>query len=167
LRDKRGEARDVARLAKAVKALAGKYHAIFIVNDRIEAAIASSADGIHIGQGDIDITLARRLLGRRKMIGLSVSNLTQAVKAMGDHPDYLGVGPVFKTPIKSDIRAKGIELLAKVKKLSTPLFAIGGINLKNIGSIKAAGVKRSAVIRAVCAARDPLREAAALRKALQ
>jgi thiamine-phosphate pyrophosphorylase len=127
----------------------------FIINDRVELALAVGADGLHIGQGDIDISLAMRLLPKNKIVGVSVGNLKQAKKAVEEGADYLGAGPVFHTPIKKKVRQRGIAILKAVKRLGVSFFAIGGVDPVNIRRLTKIGVKRIAVIRAINEVKDP------------
>jgi len=114
--------------------------AFFLVNDRLDIALAVSADGVHLGQDDLPLDAARSILGRKKIIGVSVCNLQEAALAKKKGADYLGVGPVFATKTKPDAgKPLGLELIAKIKKqLKIPVVAIGGINLVNGPSIVAA-----------------------------
>ncbi|MDD5495924.1 MAG: thiamine phosphate synthase [Candidatus Omnitrophica bacterium] len=153
-------------LSRRLKRLGRKYGALFIINDRIDLALKSGCDGLHIGQGDMDLALAKRLLATDQLIGVSIKNFTQAVKAKGSGADYLGVGPVFKTPIKSHLRPRGLKLVNMVKMLNIPFFAIGGINIKNISGLKSAGIRSVAVIRAVCKAKDVRKETLSLKESL-
>ena len=155
------------RLAKTIQGIARRHNALFIINDRIDIAASIACDGLHIGQGDIDISLARKLLHKETIVGVSVKNISQALLAKGSGADYLGIGPVFKTPIKADTRPRGVGLLKAVKHLGIPSFAIGGINIKNIQQLVRQGVTKVAVIRAVCAAADPYREAKRLKDILK
>lgn len=139
--------------------------AVFIVNDRVDIAVASGADGLHIGRGDVSPFLARKLLGK-KVLGISASSIKEAKLAKKTGASYLGVGPVFQTPIKRGRRPGGVALLEKVKKLKIPFFAIGGIDEKNITGLVSRGFCRVAVIRSVCAAPDPYFAARRLKEAL-
>jgi len=161
IRDKKSPVAEVVKAAKAIKRIAGPRGVPVIVNDRLEAAVAADADGLHTGQGDLDIRLAREILGRDKIIGVSVTSAYEARKAKAAGADYLGAGPIFKTPIKSGKKPKGLGLLEAVKRMDIPFFAIGGIDFKNARKLAKKGFKSIAVIRAVCQARNP---AAAVRK---
>jgi len=166
LRDKTSSVKEIISTAKIIKAMAKKYKALFIVNDRLDAALAVGADGIHIGQGDFDISLARKLMGRDAVIGVSVGSVKEAKRAKAQGADYVGAGPIFKTPIKGGKPAKGIKLLASLKDLGIPTFAIGGINRKNIKSLTSRGFNKVAVIRDICKASDTFSAASRLREAL-
>lgn len=140
--------------------------AAFIVNDRPEIAVASCADGLHIGNGDVNIKLARRLLGRSKIVGISASGIKEAKAAKKAGASYLGIGPIFKTPIKRGKRLTGAGALADIRKLDIPFFAIGGIDERNIRKLTSKGFKRVAVIRAVSDAKRPYLAVRRLKEAL-
>jgi thiamine-phosphate pyrophosphorylase len=166
LRDKASPSSDMVRISKMVLALTKKAGMPFIVNDRIDVALAVNADGIHIGQGDIKAALARKLLGAGKLVGVSVSGISQARKARACGADYLGVGPVFKTPLKRGILPVNRTLLSRLKRLRIPYFAIGGIDARNAGSLAFIGVQNVAVIRAVICANNPYKAVRALKEAI-
>ena len=166
LRAKGTPVNEVIRIGKAVKIITDRYKIPLIVNDRLEAALAIDADGLHIGRGDIDIKLAKKLMGEGKLVGASAASLKEGRYAKEAGADYLGVGPVFATPIKSDRKAKGLSLLKRVKKIGIPFFAIGGIGFMNIRKLARAGFKKAAVIRAVCSSRDPYGAIKRLQKAI-
>jgi len=153
------------KMAKAIRRITFR-RADFIVNDRLEIAIASEADGLHIGNGDTDTGLARRLLGRRSIMGVSASGFKEALRAKKSSASYLGVGPVFKTPIKCGKRPCGVGLLARIRKLNIPILAIGGIDERNLSKLTSRGFKSIAVIRAVSAAHSPFSAVCRLKKAL-
>ncbi|MCX5748792.1 MAG: thiamine phosphate synthase, partial [Candidatus Saganbacteria bacterium] len=128
----------------------------FIVNDYIDVCLAIDADGVHLGQDDVPVPVARKLLGSGKIIGLSSHSFDQAITGAKSGADYISLGPVFSTPSKPDTKPLGIEVLKKVlKSVKVPVVAIGGINEDNIKVVIAAGAKRVAVIRAAVAAKDP------------
>jgi len=155
IRDKKSPVSEIVKAAMAVKRMAGPRGVPVIVNDRIEAAVAADADGLHIGQGDLDIKSARRILGKGKVIGVSVGTFEEARRAKSEGADYLGVGPIFKTPVKGEKKPKGLGLVEAVKRLDIPFFAIGGIDFKNARKLAKRGFRDIAVIRAVCRARNP------------
>lgn len=134
----------------------------FIVNNRVDLALALDADGVHIGQRDLPVPQTRRLIGSEKILGLSVSNRAQLDAVDPALVDYLGIGPVFPTISKSDAAPEtGIENLAKLATLSPlPVVAIGGLNVERSRAVRATGtVAGIAVVSAICGAEDP--EAAA------
>lgn len=155
LRDKVSD--DKIFFAEAIK-IRGitKAHKIpFIINDRLDLALAVCADGIHLGQDDLDITIARRLFGADKIIGRSTHNLAQALEAEKEGADYIGLGPVFSTPTKPDYQAVSLDLIKEVKgKIKIPFVAIGGIDQGNIREVLSAGARNIAVVRAVIGQKD-------------
>jgi thiamine-phosphate pyrophosphorylase len=130
---------------------------MFIVNDRIDIALAAEADGVHVGANDLPLPLARRLLGRKAVIGVSVSSLGEALAAEAGGADYLGVGPVFATATKTDAGpAVGVGLIRRIRRaIRLPLVAIGGITLDNAAEVVAAGADMVCSISLVVAAEDP------------
>jgi thiamine-phosphate pyrophosphorylase len=125
--------------------------ALFIINDRIDIALAVDADGVHIGQDDLSITVARKILGKKKIIGVSVSTFSQAADAANAGADYLGVGPVYATATKSDAEEPtGVALIRRIKgRFGIPVAAIGGITFDNAPSVITAGADALAAISAV------------------
>lgn len=149
---------DLVKLKEAykLKQLCQKYESLFIINDRIDLAIAVNADGVHLGQTDFPVGLARQMLGQSKIIGKSTTNAQEMAKAIADGADYIGVGPVYETPTKAGKKPAGLEYVRYVQKNATiPWFAIGGINLDNIGDVIKAGAQRVAVVREIMCAENP------------
>lgn len=146
-------------LALDLLPLTRQYGVPLIINDHVDVALASGADGVHIGQNDLPPDVARKLLGARALIGLSVSNDEQVDHAntLGAMIDYVGVGPVFDTPTKPDASAAcGIDGLAVLCARSNhPTVAIGGIQLHNAADVKRARPGGIAVVSAICTAVDP------------
>lgn len=153
-RDKDASPAMMYRKARALKRLCGT--ALFIVNDRIDIAMAAGADGVHLGQDDMPLAAARRILGKQKIIGISVRTLRQARQAVAGGADYLGVGPVFTTATKVDAgRPCGSGLIKRIKaEFDIPLVAIGGISLDNAPSVIAAGADALCAISAIVARHD-------------
>lgn len=140
---------------------------LFIVNDRPDMALACDADGVHVGQDELPVGQARRILGSSGLVGLSTHSVEQAMAAVGQGPDYIGLGPVFPSSTKGFSRFPGLELLREVSgRIALPAFAIGGIDLGNIGRVLETGIRRIAVSGAVCQASDPAAVIAALRAQL-
>ncbi|MGK7937531.1 MAG: thiamine phosphate synthase [Xenococcaceae cyanobacterium] len=136
--------------------LCHKYNALFIVNDRVDLALAVDADGVHLGQQDIPIALARQILGSGKIIGRSTTNPEEMQKAIAEGADYIGVGPVYQTPTKPTKAAAGFEYVQyAATNSSIPWFAIGGIDLNNLPNVLEAGAQRVAVVRAIMRAEQP------------
>jgi len=130
--------------------------AFFIVNDRVDIAIASGADGVHLGQEDLPIAFARKIMGEDKIIGISTHSIEQAQKAEKEGADYVAVGPIFSTQTKPNSGPpKGVEIISEVKrKVNIPVVAIGGINRENVGEVIRAGADGVAVISAVFKEKD-------------
>ncbi len=145
------EALELKKLARA---------SLFLVNDRLDIALAIEADGVHIGQDDMPYSTARQLLGRGPVIGVTVHSLEEALIAEQDGADYLGVSPIFPTRTKADAGApSGTALLAEIKKaVRIPVVAIGGITLSNAADVVGAGADALCAISAVVASDDPFRE---------
>lgn len=140
----------------------------FLVNDRLDWALAAEADGVHLGQEDFPIPLAREILGPAAVIGGSAGTLEEAVKCLKEGADYVGFGPVFTTTSKADAGpASGLELLKRVvEEIPLPIIAIGGISRENTGQVLETGVHGIAVISAVCCRQDPTKATAELRALL-
>ena len=155
-RNKQASMKEAYREALPLKRRAAELGATFIVNDRCDLAVAVDADGVHLGQDDLPVTEARRLMGPSKLIGLSTHNLQQVEEADRLKPDYLGFGPIFKPASKHDHDpVVGIEGLRTIRSLTTlPVFAIGGIQLDQARSVMEAGADGLAVISAVMNAPD-------------
>jgi thiamine-phosphate pyrophosphorylase len=124
-----------------------------IINDRVEIAAEIDADGVHLGQKDLDCKRARGIIGENKVIGVSASNSRQALRAIENGADYLGLGPIYQTDTKEIDYPRGIDLIKEVRAQSpVPIFAIGGINLENVGAVLSAGASGVAVISAIVSA---------------
>lgn len=155
-RDKNSD--DQTRLTEAgkLKEVCRKYGALFFMNDRVDLAIALDADGVHLGQQDLPIALARQLLGPQKLIGRSTTNPEEMAKAIEEGADYIGVGPVYETPTKPGKKAAGLEYVQyAVKNSPIPWFAIGGIDMQNIDDVLLAGAERVCVVRSIMQAEQP------------
>ena len=149
--------KEFLKIAEKLRKITRYYQIPFIINDRVDIAIASNADGVHLGQDDLPLTIVRKFPGMsHKIIGISTHNLRQAKIAEKQGADYLGVGPIFPSLTKPDLKPQGTVLIRKVKKyLQVPVIAIGGINETNLGEVMQAGANGSAVITAVLTARNP------------
>jgi len=156
LREKDRCTRDILRIAVEIRKLTCQSGTLFIINDRIDIALAIDADGVHLGQEDMPLPYARKILGKEKIIGVSVGGIEEAVRAEREGADYLGVGSIFLTPSKSDAgQPVGLDTLSEVRSLvKTPIVAIGGITLNNIEEVLKAGADGVAVISAVACAAD-------------
>jgi thiamine-phosphate pyrophosphorylase len=149
----RGQLLELARKVREIT----QPRALFIVNDFVDIALLSEADGVHLGRDDLSIAAARRVAGDRLLIGASASSPQAARAAIDDGADYLGSGPAFATPIKTDKTVIGPEGVAAIATAagSVPVFAIGGIGETNLRNLVALGLRRACVIRAVAGAPDP------------
>ena len=155
LRDKSSSKKDILQTALELKQGLLGTKSIFIVNDHVDIARLVDADGVHLGQSDLPLSAARKLLGKDKIIGVSCSNLKQALLAQDQGADYLGVGPVFSTETKPECAALGLGKLKVLKnKIKIPVFAIGGINETNILEVLSLGVHGVAISSAICRAPD-------------
>ncbi|MDD4242190.1 MAG: thiamine phosphate synthase [Smithellaceae bacterium] len=168
LREKNLSTRLFVEEARAVKKLLASRGVPLIINDRLDVALACEADGVHIGQDDMPYETARRLLGPKAIIGLSVETWADVEAAQKLDVDYLGVSPVFATPTKTDTREPwGLDGLRQIQAASRhPLVAIGGINAANARAVAEAGAPCLAVVSAICSADDPAAAAATLKKIL-
>jgi thiamine-phosphate pyrophosphorylase len=158
------------RLGSRIKKIAEKYQKLFFVNDRIDLALATGAHGVHLGQEDMAVSLARGLAkraGAKIWIGKSTHSLKQALAAVQEGADYIGVGPVFATPTKPHVRSVGLRFVRQAAtKIRIPWVAIGGIDQGNIRDVITAGAARVAVVRAIFAAKDPASAAQELKHQL-
>ncbi|WP_405414818.1 thiamine phosphate synthase [Maribacter sp. Asnod1-A12] len=158
LREKTVDTLTFCQRALRCKELCDAYKVPLLINDRLDIALAIGADGVHIGQSDMPYHIARRLLGDNKIIGLSVSNIEQALQLNAKSADYIGISPIFSTNTKTTDLAKplGISGLKEIRKLYTkPIVCIGGINKKNAQEIIVNGADGIAVISAVSKADNP------------
>ncbi len=168
VREKDGSVHRALEVALNLRVLTRRYGALLIVNDRIDMAIACDADGVHLGQDDLPISLARRLLGEDALIGLSITSEAQLAQDDAAEADYLGVGAVFPTGSKGDAALTGPALLTAARTATdTPIVAIGGIDVANAGLAIGAGADSVAVISAITQAEDPGRAAQELSAAVR
>lgn len=138
--------------AKKIKLVTDKYKIPFVINDNIQVAKAVNADGVHIGQSDMEAKKARDILGENKIIGISAGSLQEALTAEKNGADYIGVGAMFHTDTKQDATSVTLEEIKKItKSVSIPVVAIGGINKDNVLKLKESGVDGIAVISAIFA----------------
>ena len=139
-REKNKSNNDMISEAKQLKKICnGK--ALFLIDDNVDVAIAVEADGVHLGQGDISVSTARRFLGSDKIIGLTVHNVNEALEAEKLDVDYIGIAPIFSTDTKEDSGVPcGVKMIKKIRdKTSLPIVAIGGINKKNVKDVVSNG----------------------------
>ena len=160
-------ANKIIELGRKVKLLCAEYGATFIVNDRVDIAYVLEADGVHLGQDDMDVASAREILGHNAIVGVSTHAPEQAQKAVADGADYIGMGPVFTTPTKPGRQSVGLEYVKWVSEnIQIPAFAIGGIDLDNVQDVVDCGAKKIAVVRAIINAENPEKAAREFLKVL-
>lgn len=149
-RAKNKSSREMYQEAVQIKKLCGKYNKPLIINDRVDIALSVDADGVHVGQEDLDVEVVRRLIGFDKIVGLSTKNLKQVEEANRLPVDYIGFGSIFPTETKKDAKVSGLDQLKKAVELSIqPVVAVGGINEQNIQSVLDTGCENVAVVSAV------------------
>ncbi len=155
-RDKQGSDLDRLAIAQQMCQLCHQYGALFILNDRVDLALAVDADGVHLGQQDISVALAKQILGSHKIVGKSTTNPEEMAKALKEGADYIGVGPVYETPTKAGKAAAGLEYVQYAAKHATvPWFAIGGIDDSNINDVLQSGAPAIAIVRAIMNSDNP------------
>jgi len=156
VRLKRAPARVLLAAARAVREVTAAAGVPLVVNDRLDVALAAGADGVHLGQEDLPIEFARKLLGNDKIIGISSATIDEARQADVDGADYIAVGAIYPTQSKEDTRPAGLATLRQVRQLTKrPIVAIGGITVDNVEAVLAAGADAIAVISSVVSAPDP------------
>ena len=155
LREKELNESDFLKEAKQISALCKEYKVPFIVNDNVNIAIACKAEGIHIGQEDMELTNVRKLVGEDMIIGVSAHNVEEAIKAQEGGADYIGIGAVFATSTKTDVDVLSFETLRSIcEAVDIPTVAIGGIKKDNICKLEGSGIDGVAVVSAIFAAKD-------------
>ncbi|MGN0537359.1 MAG: thiamine phosphate synthase [Acutalibacteraceae bacterium] len=165
LREKNLSSRAFYETACAVLTVTKHYHVPLIINDRVDIALAVGADGVHLGQKDLPATIARKLLGENKIIGVTAPSVELAQKAKQEGADYIGVGAIFGTTTKSDAKRGSIELLRSISNsVEIPMVAIGGINKTNAAQLCGTGVDGIAVVSGIVAQSDIKAAAQALRE---
>jgi thiamine-phosphate pyrophosphorylase len=165
LRMKEAADREIGAVARRFAAVCAEHGALFILNDRPDLVAAAGAHGVHLGQDDVPVAVARELVGPGRLIGLSTHTPEQIDAAAG--VDYIGVGPVHETPTKPGRPAVGLELVRyAAAHAAVPFFAIGGIDPSNVDAVRGAGARRAAVVRALTEAADPEPAARRLHEAI-
>ncbi len=168
LREKAMEQSAFLEEARAVCALCREKKVPFLVNDDIEVALQSDADGVHVGQHDLDAARVRTLIGPDKILGVSAQTVEQARKAEADGADYLGVGAVFPTDTKQDADAVSYEMLREIcHAVKIPVVAIGGIHLENLLTLRGSGIAGVALVSAIFASAKIEVDCKALRAAAE
>lgn len=145
-REKNRSKKEIFHEALALKALTTKHKAALIINDHIDIALAVNAEGVHLGQEDMPVPEARRIMGRKKIIGISTHSLRQAQKAENEGADYIGFGPIFHTGTKDAGKPRGLNALQKLREhINIPIVAIGGITCGNIREVLMSGADAAAI----------------------
>ena len=168
LRDKHASTEERVALASRLKPICTSHGAVLVINDDVEAAHISDVDGVHIGQGDMDVALARQTIGPDKIVGLSVETVTAARQVSDRLVDYVGISPVYATPTKQDHKPPiGFDGLAEICAAS-PVYsvAVGGLKLADCHDVLATGVNGMAVVSAICGQDDPYAASLALAQSL-
>lgn len=169
LRDSEASEDDLLDAAAVFRALCDEHDALFWINDRPDLALRAGADGVHVGQSDMNVEDAGQVTGDSLLVGLSTHSPDQLDRGIAAGADQLSVGPVWETPTKPGRPAAGLDYVRHAAGLRPPApwFAIGGIDAKNIGEVVEAGAGRAVVVRAIRDADDPRAVAAAIRAALE
>ena len=155
LREKNCDGKNFFEVGQKIKKITEKNKIPLIVNDRVDIAMAIDAEGVHVGQNDLPCKVVRKILGEKKIIGVSCSTIEQAIQAENDGANYIGVGAIFETSTKTDAKIVSIETLKKIReKIKIPIVAIGGINKKNLPQIKNF-IDGAAVVSAIISAKNP------------
>lgn len=155
LREKESSSRDFYKTAMKLRGLTTRLGVPLIVNDRVDIALAVDADGVHVGQDDLPVEVARQIIGPDKIIGVSASSLSEALKATEDGADYLGIGAMFTTDTKADAHLTAIEELQRIQEaVSLPIVVIGGISKGTVPFFRDSGIEGLAVISAIVAQKD-------------
>lgn len=156
IREKEADTLECYNISKKVKEICSKYNVPLIINDRIDIALAIDADGVHIGQSDMPIKIARKLIGNDKILGISAHNIQEAKEAEENSADYLGVGAIFSTSTKKDASDISIDTLKDItSSVNIPTVAIGGINLDNVEKLKDTNISGISVVSAIMNAKNP------------
>lgn len=167
LREKDRDARDVVAAAKRLAVLCTQRSVPFVVNDRPDVALDAGADGVHVGQGDVSVSLCRRILGGEAIVGLSTHAESDLDAALGEDVSYLSAGPVVATPTKPGRPAAGREYVATaVTRAKVPVFVTGGVDVASVAGLVAIGARRFVAVRALTESSDPRRAARELRRAI-
>lgn len=150
LREKNVDGKEFLEKAYKLRELTKKYNAMFIINDRVDIAMLCNADGVHVGQSDIDAKDVRKLIGKDKILGVSTRTIKESKKALEDGADYLGVGAMFNTSTKKDAKIVSFDTLKDIQEnVNIPIVCIGGISLDNISMFDSFNIDGFAVISAI------------------
>lgn len=168
IREKERSTREYIHLAAQVHELAKRYNVPLLVDDRVDVALAVDAEGVHVGQTDMPVEMARRLLGPDKIVGATAKTVPQALEAWQQGADYLGVGAIYPTTTKVVTVITSTETLADIcAAVPIPVNAIGGLNRDNLGVLKGTGIRGICVVSAIMKAADPKAAAQQLREAFR
>lgn len=168
IREKERSTREYIHLASQVHELAKRYNVPLLVDDRVDVALAVDAEGVHVGQTDMPVDMARRLLGPDKIVGATAKTVPQALEAWQQGADYLGVGAIYPTTTKVVTVITSTETLADIcAAVPIPVNAIGGLNKDNLGVLKGTGIRGICVVSAIMKAADPKAAAQQLREAFR
>ena len=168
LREKERSTREYIHLARQVHALARRYQVPLVVDDRVDVALAAEVDGVHVGQSDMPVWQARKLLGPDKIVGATAKTVPQALEALEQGADYLGVGAIYPTTTKVITIITSTETLGEIcKAVPIPVNAIGGLNRDNLGVLKGIPIRGICVVSAIMKADDPKAAAEGLRQAFE
>ncbi|HPO82566.1 MAG TPA: thiamine phosphate synthase [bacterium] len=168
LRDKEKGGRELYRIGVKIRELTRRYKALFIVNDRLDIAMAVGADGVHLGTEDLPVSVARRIAGKNFIIGASVSSPEEALLAEKEGADYISAQSIFRTSSKENVKIIGLEGLRSIVNVSSlPVIAIGGIDKDNVKDVIRNGAKGIAVISAAVSKEDVKKAVEELRESLK
>lgn len=155
LREKDASGKEFLEKAFKLREITRKYNIPFIINDRVDIAIICDADGVHVGQSDIDAKFVRSLIGENKILGVSARNLNEAKKAKEDGANYIGVGAMYSTSTKLDAKSVSYETVEQIKKIvDIPIVLIGGINLDNLENLKKLHCDGYAIVSSILKEKD-------------
>ena len=158
LREKEASGKLFLEKAIKLREITKKHNVNFIINDRVDIALISQADGVHVGQSDIDAKYVRKLIGNDKILGVSVSNEKEANKAKEDGADYIGVGAMFLTSTKTDAKIVSIDEAKLIKKVGLPMVLIGGVNLDTLDKLRTINSDGYAIVSAILKSNDIYKE---------
>ena len=168
LREKTTPAREVIEIAKKLKELCHYYNVPLLVDDRVDIALAADLDGVHLGNDDMDVADARKILGDEKIIGSTAKNLEWAISEEKKGADYLGVGAIFETKTHVKTKRTSVETLKEINdKISIPTVAIGGLNYENIDILKNSGASGVSVVRAIMDSKNPFEDSKKLKEKIE
>ena len=146
----------ISALAEKILPICREFEVPFILNDHPDLVHVTGADGVHVGQDDMPVAEVRKIVGPDAIVGLSTHSLLQALASEDSAPDYIGFGPLFATPTKPDYQAIGLEDIAEVhRRVTHPIFCIGGIKRENLPQVVAAGARRAVIVSGILQAADP------------